>query len=456
LEDGLARVRLTKTQLAERAELGRTTVQQAFRPGGPVPSAETVSALAGKLGLPVQRLLELRRVAATENSAQPEAVEIAGAGRALVLGETTDLVLTYDETEHLRDILNGAMAPESIPALYYAATLHTSDPSRCPDDLWLAVETLRRIVSRRPLFDFLVRLASGPDTVTRERLWDWLHEVAPRHQIDLEQLKDLDHRLRPVTIQVGLEREYLGHGFEVTVLTYLGHEGRRVYASTSPQTWHDIGQAVGAAATEVAEMGNTPTSVEFRLPYGLLGAEVENLQIKLPDRQMTLGEWCPVVVRPSMRRSGPTSVALWERKWRDLLARGDRYDERAVRIVGTTDSVDASSLRDILCLGVKLDPGAGQEELARVLAVAIEAGIPLAIWHRNNDLRGPSDDALDRILRGRPLNQLPEVVHKQRKAARFPSARLDHPGRDVVLLWDDPGRIPPGMNWRAPRQEGHR
>jgi hypothetical protein len=64
LTDGLARAQLTKMQLATRAKRGRTTVQEAFRPGAPVPSAETVAALAGVL--PVEQLLDLRRVAAGE------------------------------------------------------------------------------------------------------------------------------------------------------------------------------------------------------------------------------------------------------------------------------------------------------------------------------------------------------------------------------------------------------
>ncbi|MFJ9749581.1 tetratricopeptide repeat protein [Streptomyces chartreusis] len=61
LEDGLARARLTKTQLAARAALGRTTVQMAFKPDGPLPSAGTVVALAQALQLPKSELLELRR-----------------------------------------------------------------------------------------------------------------------------------------------------------------------------------------------------------------------------------------------------------------------------------------------------------------------------------------------------------------------------------------------------------
>ncbi|MEU6194237.1 helix-turn-helix transcriptional regulator, partial [Streptomyces sp. NPDC047061] len=63
LADGLAHARLSKTQLAKQAGLGRTTVQQAFQAGASIPSAETVAALARVLRLPGMELMDLRRLA---------------------------------------------------------------------------------------------------------------------------------------------------------------------------------------------------------------------------------------------------------------------------------------------------------------------------------------------------------------------------------------------------------
>ncbi|MFI1094294.1 helix-turn-helix domain-containing protein [Streptomyces sp. NPDC020917] len=85
LEDGRASARLTKTQLATKAEVSRTTVYEALRPDGPVPSLETVAALAKVLRLPVQELLELRRRAA------PPAEEPSGPGRPLAQWDPHDL-----------------------------------------------------------------------------------------------------------------------------------------------------------------------------------------------------------------------------------------------------------------------------------------------------------------------------------------------------------------------------
>lgn len=83
LADGLARTGLNKTQLANRAGLGRTTVSEAFPPKDAVPSTQTVAALARALKLPAEELLELQRTAA-EN---PGTVKADGTGPGRPMGE---------------------------------------------------------------------------------------------------------------------------------------------------------------------------------------------------------------------------------------------------------------------------------------------------------------------------------------------------------------------------------
>ncbi|QFQ97324.1 helix-turn-helix transcriptional regulator [Streptomyces phaeolivaceus] len=89
LEDGLARSRWSKTQLAAKAELARTTVYEAMRSEAPVPSPETVAALAQVLKLPVAVLLELRRHAATPIG--PDAGDVLAPGRPLSEWDPHDL-----------------------------------------------------------------------------------------------------------------------------------------------------------------------------------------------------------------------------------------------------------------------------------------------------------------------------------------------------------------------------
>ncbi|MFE4971316.1 helix-turn-helix domain-containing protein [Kitasatospora sp. NPDC056651] len=89
LEDGLARAGLDKTQLAARTRRSRTTVHEAFRAGGPVPSAMTVAALARALRLPADELLDLRRASAGE-AGDVHAVE-AGPGKPIGEWDPHDL-----------------------------------------------------------------------------------------------------------------------------------------------------------------------------------------------------------------------------------------------------------------------------------------------------------------------------------------------------------------------------
>lgn len=71
LTDGIARTRLTKTQLAQRTGLSRTTIHQALQVDGPTPSPETVAAVSRELNLPEKEMLELRRAAAEVGHVAP-------------------------------------------------------------------------------------------------------------------------------------------------------------------------------------------------------------------------------------------------------------------------------------------------------------------------------------------------------------------------------------------------
>ncbi|WP_329528499.1 hypothetical protein [Streptomyces sp. NBC_01462] len=89
LAEGQARARLNQTQLSKQAALGRTTVSEAFSHTKPVPSAETVVALARVLRLPAEELLELRRTAVEESGT----VTPGGPGRPIGLWDPHDLEL---------------------------------------------------------------------------------------------------------------------------------------------------------------------------------------------------------------------------------------------------------------------------------------------------------------------------------------------------------------------------
>ncbi|MFE0453045.1 AAA family ATPase, partial [Streptomyces sp. NPDC058914] len=116
LTGGLARSRLNQTQLAARAELGRTTVSEALSSKKPVPSRETVAALARVLKLPVDELLVLQRTAAEESGT----VTMGGPGRPIKEWEPHDLEVhpagpgraTSDSDTPVARVLPGYVARE--------------------------------------------------------------------------------------------------------------------------------------------------------------------------------------------------------------------------------------------------------------------------------------------------------------------------------------------------------
>ncbi|MFF5161454.1 tetratricopeptide repeat protein [Streptomyces sp. NPDC000348] len=115
LSDGLARARLTKTQLAAQARLGRTTGSEALSPEKPVPSAETVAALARVLKLPVEELLELRRAVSEE----PGTVTSSGPGRPV--GQWDPYAM---EVHPAGSAQNGSGSPGQRPLPGYVSREH--------------------------------------------------------------------------------------------------------------------------------------------------------------------------------------------------------------------------------------------------------------------------------------------------------------------------------------------
>ncbi|WP_405468074.1 helix-turn-helix domain-containing protein [Streptomyces anulatus] len=81
LADALAASRLSKTLLASRAGLGRTTVHEALRASAPAPSAETVVAMARALGMAREERSELLGLRRTAAGPLPAAEEEPAAGR---------------------------------------------------------------------------------------------------------------------------------------------------------------------------------------------------------------------------------------------------------------------------------------------------------------------------------------------------------------------------------------
>ena len=126
----------------------------------------------------------------------------AGSVRAAAIGGQ---LLTSNEYRKLKMILDGAPAPRHLSALYRQAIrdIMSQDQLHRPD-LISMVDALRNPLSPVPLFRFLVHFAADSDLATQNRLWEWINEVAPLWNVDVDELLAVDAALRRTFILLRL------------------------------------------------------------------------------------------------------------------------------------------------------------------------------------------------------------------------------------------------------------
>ncbi|MFJ9871171.1 helix-turn-helix domain-containing protein [Streptomyces sp. NPDC101165] len=197
LSGGLAKLGLNKTELARRAGLGRTTVSEAFQTDGPVPSAQTVAALASALKLPVEEILALQQDAA-RGGKRP------GPGRLIGQWEPHDLEV--HPTGH-STVVDGSDAPGTRALPGYVRREH---------DRVLA-EAVRDVAAGRNRIVVLVGTSSTGKT---RACWEAVQPLALKgwrlwHPFDPTRaeaaLEDLD-RVQPRTVVwLNEAQHYLGN-----------------------------------------------------------------------------------------------------------------------------------------------------------------------------------------------------------------------------------------------------
>ncbi|MFF2101167.1 hypothetical protein [Streptomyces sp. NPDC058202] len=375
-------------------------------------------------------------------------------------------LLTHAEFRALRAVLDGAPAPEGLRELFRDATRDVPGcaPPALADDLLSTVRALRGPVSPRPLFHFLVRLAAASDQVTQDRLWEWLNETAPRWGVELAELHELDGLLRRTHIVFRLRPDLLGEGFQVTGWSVEDADVRQEVCTDGepwdlPRVALELGEVI---ADYAGDLEAVPPVVEFLLPLALLDQEVEALPVQVSLRSAPIGELCPVVVRPLERLDdGATRDAL-RMRWKGLAACGDGYARDAIHWVLRDAPQDAADHGPEgrcapgdahVCAALAYARPHGPAEDPTLRAV-LDAGMPVALWHRAAPERPDRRTALEAVLSGRALRDLPDVVRGQRTAARHPSATPEHAGNGLVLLWDDPDRLPHELRWQPPALSG--
>lgn len=211
------------------------------------------------------------------------------------------------------------------------------------------------------------------------------------------------------------------------------------------------------------QIGSHPhVTVEFILPWPLLGYPVERWNIDQADDDEAGGYWIghrfPVVVRSLDRRADEMFLGPWRERWNMLLGADssrpltDRMawlqyrrtgvsstaedDKRVITFQGTGDLtawLAEHENRDTVSLGLTYAYRFDDKLATLGLREAFREGIPIVIWRRD----GGDPHELRALLDNIAIHDLKDKVLTWRRKAASPASDKML-GANIVVMWDDP------------------
>nr|BFE59169.1 hypothetical protein GCM10020063_036950 [Dactylosporangium thailandense] len=307
------------------------------------------------------------------------------------------------------------------------------------------------------LTDDLAAEAAGSDL--GRRLYDWTTAVAARIGV-YGALTQRRHRPRPaaeagqphtvvVVIRPGMRTP---DQYQLDVWIHRS-DGLVEHAYCDSDAIHTLDDAKALVCTQLrvimrALEGNA--GIEFAVPIELFGEAFDELVPAAPTT--SLGRKYRVVLRDLERIEDRTSHTDWRRRWKRLHD-ASGTEPHWLPCVGIPEPTHfAAELEleaDVAMIALRRPPDFPPSYEA--LKVALDAGVPVAVWRRGSC---PEHDAgiPDQPCTGarfqsaftaeRTVSQtmpLPDLIRRLRNRV------VHEPGhgcRDVVLLWDDPSRLP--------------
>ncbi len=180
--------------------------------------------------------------------------------------------------------------------------------------------------------------------------------------------------------------------------------------------------------------------VHIFVPLELINEAIDRWKLVDPyGRSNLLGCQYRVVLRCTERASRSyRQEPFWKEKWRKHQA---LLEEIACNVFMPGDDSDLDRLYDDLdkaaetIVGLKVTQPPIYVGADSLFGVLLQVGIPLAIWGRCSLINLPHEDELDRVLNACSLQNLPDTVKRERRAARS-IAEDAHIGHHLSLLWD--------------------
>jgi hypothetical protein len=186
--------------------------------------------------------------------------------------------------------------------------------------------------------------------------------------------------------------------------------------------------------------------IEFHVPLGLLAEPFESWRLPIGRRRkpVELGQTFEVVVRCPQERDG-LAGALWLRKWQWLKAHGGT-DPQAVRELRDEGvSVELGTILQAAESPVCVLADVSGPRLTETIEAVLDAGVPIAVWHRDGGEPGRIAAILAEQWDPEELNvrRLPFLVWQSRIPNAASTARTGRTSAArLALMWDDPERVP--------------
>lgn len=198
----------------------------------------------------------------------------------------------------------------------------------------------------------------------------------------------------------------------------------------------------------------TPTIIEFFLPFELLTTKVNQWEVEVGHGiKSVLSYHYRIVVRSRERlreRDFGEARKAWRRRW-DLFR---TYQNRDISWHNRPNAYTPQEFYNrlllsgekVTCLGITFSPTAirGNSRQPELLYSIIKAGIPVVLWpyqQHMHDMIDPLCQTLKTSLQTANLSQLPKIILDLPYIVNQNDQGYLH--QHLVLFWDDPNRQPP-------------
>ncbi len=300
----------------------------------------------------------------------------------------------------------------------------------------------------------------GPDPERSHLdLYSWTTAFAARHQ-RLAELRELRKAPVPGDAPGGVISVEIVPGaakvdrFRLTVSVHHQQHGRRpIYQDQEPL--HTLEKVKRVACEQLRTAldwlpGNA--YVEFIVPIELFDEPFDEL---VPTRPYTnLGRKYRVVLRDYERQFDRQAEHDWRRRCKQIKnsSPGIRWVTCTENLTPDEFSAELEQHPETAVVALTRRPSSN-DHLSELLRVALESGIPVAVWRRDTcpehdaETTEPSCSggrfygAFSPLLSARAIRNLPEAVRLLRnKAAMKCPEPADRDCQGTVLVWDDPER----------------